>query len=477
MSKIKRIWGCKECGHTQLKWTGSCPSCKEWNTFVEELDTSDVSQRFEAGSTKNKKPVRLKEIEKISCQRIKTGLDEFDRLLGGGLVSGSLILVGGDPGIGKSTLILQISQQLAALGLRVLYICGEESVEQTSLRAERLGVDSENLFFLSETLFSQIKLHIDELKPNVLIVDSIQIMYKQEIPSAPGSVSQVREIATEFMLLSKGMGISTFLIGHVTKTGEIAGPRVLEHLVDTVLDFDGDRKHGYRMLRAIKNRFGPTDDLAIFQMTNSGMVEVKNPSSIFLEERLDKTAGSVIIPTIEGSRAFLIEVQALVAPSAFANSTRRSTGLDSNRLALLLAVLEKRLGYQLYNRDVFVSIAGGIKITEPSIDLGVILAISSSFSNRVLDPKMVVIGEVGLSGEIRAVPRIESRIKEAINMGFSQCVLPRRNLVGLSEELTKKILLLPVDYVEEAVHQLIPLRKSLSKNHSQKYDEAALDNV
>lgn len=474
MSKVKHIWGCTQCGHTQTKWTGNCSICKKWNTFIEELDTSSISERFEVSGIRNKRPLRLKEIEKGSFQRIKTNFTEFDRLLGGGLVSGSLTLIGGDPGIGKSTLMLQIAERLSLQNLKVLYICGEESVEQTSLRADRLSVNSESIYFLSETLFSQIKLHIDELKPDVLIVDSIQIIYKQEIPSGPGSVSQVREIATEFMMLAKGAGISTFLIGHVTKTGEIAGPRVLEHLVDTVLDFDGDQKQGYRMLRAIKNRFGPTDDLAIFQMTGSGMVEVSNPSSIFLEERMEKSTGSVIIPTIEGSRAFLIEVQALVAASVFANSTRRSTGLDANRLALLLAVLEKRLGYQLYNRDVFVSIAGGLKITEPAIDLGIILAISSSFSNRALDAKIVVLGEVGLSGEIRAVPRVESRIKEAINMGFSQCVLPRRNLSGLSKEFTQKINLIPVEYVEEAVHHLAPIsRKSLSKNHSQKYDETA----
>ncbi|NGX38725.1 MAG: DNA repair protein RadA [Chlamydiae bacterium] len=454
MAKINRLWCCTGCGNTQYKWTGSCSVCKEWNTYVEEVAVPSSGKRFEGQSEKSSHPVRVKEVDTTESKRIQTGIQELDRLMGGGIVPGSLTLIGGNPGIGKSTLMLQISERLAQQGLTVLYICGEESVEQTSLRAERLGVQSDNLYLLSETLFSQIKLHIDQLKPDILIVDSIQIMYKQEIPSSPGSVTQVREITTEFMHLSKGMGISTFLIGHVTKSGEIAGPRVLEHMVDTVLDFDGDQQHGYRMLRGIKNRFGPTDDLALFQMTSSGLSEVRNPSLLFLEERMQKRSGSAIVPTIEGSRAFLVEMQALVAPSAYSNSTRKSTGLNPNRLALLLAVLEKRMGYQLHNKDVFVSIAGGLKITEPAIDLAVVMAISSSFSNRVLDPKTVVIGEVGLGGEVRSVSRIESRIKEAINMGFSRCILPKRNCEGLPKELAEKIELVGIVFVEEAMGSL-----------------------
>jgi DNA repair protein RadA/Sms len=336
----------------------------------------------------------------------------------------------------------------------VLYVCGEESVEQTSLRASRLQVDHDNLYLLSETNFSHIKAQIDHLKPDVVIVDSIQIVYKSEIPSSPGSVTQVREIATEFMHLSKGLGISTFLVGHVTKSGEIAGPRVLEHIVDTVLDFEGDRQHGYRMLRATKNRFGPTEDIALFQMTPTGLSEVSNPSAVFLQERVKESAGSVIIPTIEGSRAILIEVQSLVASSAFSTSTRRSAGLDQNRMALLLAVLEKRMGYQLYNCDVFVSVAGGMKIIEPAIDLGILLAIASSFCNKAISSETVVIGEVGLNGEVRSIPRVESRIREAIHMGFSECILPKRNLKGLSQDLTQKIRLTGVDLVEEAINAL-----------------------
>ncbi len=398
--------------------------------------------------------MRIKEVKNVEFKRMMTNIEEFDRLMGGGIVKGSLTLVGGDPGIGKSTLMMQISHQLAVQGLTVLYVCGEESVEQTSLRAQRLGINDDHLLLLSETNFTNIKHHIDQVKPDILIVDSIQIVYKPDLPSAPGSVTQVREMATEFMHISKGMGISTFLIGHVTKTGEIAGPRVLEHLVDTVLDFDGDRQHGYRMLRGMKNRFGPTDDIAIFQMNAEGLKEVTNPSLIFLEERAQQTSGSAIIPTIEGSRAFLVEIQALVAPSAFSNPTRKSTGLNPNRLSLLLAVLEKRMGYQLHNKDVFVSVAGGLKITEPALDLGVIMAISSSLSNRVLSPKIAVVGEVGLGGEVRSVPRIERRIKEAINMGFTECLLPKRNLKGLPKELGEKIQLRGIEYVDEAVRSL-----------------------
>lgn len=451
MSKIKQktIWHCKECGHKEPKWLGSCPTCKQWNTFSEELEIKE--RRFEASVKEIAQPMRIKEVGNCEFPRIKTKMEEFDRLLGGGIVSGSLTLIGGDPGIGKSTLMLQISEALACQGLIVLYVCGEESVEQTSLRAQRLKINSDHLFLLSETLFSNIKMQIDRLKPDVLIIDSIQIVYKNEIPSSPGSVSQVREIATECMHLSKGSGISTFLIGHVTKSGEIAGPRVLEHLVDTVLDFEGDRQHGYRMLRAVKNRFGPTDDIALFQMNALGLTEVSNPSAAFLEERVKKTNGSVIIPTLEGSRAVLIELQALVAASSFATSSRRSTGLDQNRLALLLAVLEKRMGYQLHNCDVFVSVAGGMKIVEPSIDLGILTAVASSFCNKPIDPEMVIIGEVGLGGEVRSVPRIESRLKEAIHMGFTSCLLPKRNMKGLSEDLMRKIKLHGVDLVEDAI--------------------------
>ncbi len=455
MAKQKVIWGCSECGHRQVKWTGNCSACQRWNTFAQQIEFDEKLKRFESVAKSAAVPIRIKDINIQEFRRISTKMPEFDRLLGGGIVSGSLTLIGGDPGIGKSTLMLQLAQNLSEQGLTVLYICGEESVEQTSLRALRLNVGTDHLYLLSETLFSNIKLQIDQIKPDCMIVDSIQIMYKSELPSSPGSVSQVRELAMEFMHLAKGLGIATFLIGHVTKSGEIAGPRVLEHIVDTVLDFEGDRQHGYRLLRSTKNRFGGTDEIVLFQMATHGLVEVSNPSVLFLEERTREVAGSVIIPTVEGTRALLIEVQALVAASSFPNSTRKSTGLDQNRLVLLLAVLEKRMGYKLYNCDVFVSIAGGLKISEPAIDLGVLMAIASSFCNQSIDPETAVIGEVGLGGEVRGVPRIESRIKEAIHMGFKRCILPKRNVKGLSAELTKKIRLVGVDVVEEAIHELI----------------------
>lgn len=455
MVKQKLVWYCQQCGHKQSKWTGCCTQCKEWNSFTQEIELDTQKSRFAAKEVKTAKAVRLSEIVRGGLPRITTKMTEFDRLLGGGLVRGSLTLIGGDPGIGKSTLMLQVSEQLAQQGLIVLYVCGEESVEQTSLRAERLGIRSDSIYFLCETVFDQIKHQIDQVKPDVIIADSIQILYKSELPSAPGSVVQVREIATEFLHISKGMGISTFLIGHVTKSGEIAGPKVLEHLVDTVLDFEGDKQHGYRLLRAMKNRFGPTDEIAVFQMQVEGLREIPNPSSLFLEERRKDLPGSAIVPTVEGSRAFLVEVQALVAASSFATSTRKSAGLDQNRLGLLLAVLEKKMGYQIYNCDVFVSVAGGMKISEPAIDLGVLLAISSSFCNRPIDPQTLVVGEVGLGGELRSVPRIEQRIREGALMGFRTCILPRRNLKGLSKDLLDKMEMVPIDVVEEAINALV----------------------
>lgn len=452
MAKQKTIWCCSECGHSQPKWAGQCQACEAWNTFLEEIDLSQEKGRFGAPSSLPSKPVRIDEVPAEAAPRLFTHLNELDRLLGGGIVRGCLALVGGDPGIGKSTLLLQTSQALAQQGLTVLYVCGEESVGQTSLRARRLGIASENLLLLSETNFSLIKKQIEACSPDVVVIDSIQIIYKSELPSAPGSVSQVRETATELMHLAKGRGISIFIIGHVTKSGEIAGPRVLEHLVDTVLYFEGDRQHNYRLMRVVKNRFGSTDEIAVFQMSEKGLTEVPNPSQLFLEERMKGSPGSVVIPTIEGSRPILVEVQALVTDTAYTTPTRRSAGLDSNRLALLLAVLEKRIGYQLYNRDVFVSIAGGLKITEPSIDLGIILAIASSLTNRTVDPETVVIGEVGLGGEIRTVPRMEERLKEAAHMGFLKALVPKRNLNNIRHV---PIELIGIERVEEGIHSAI----------------------
>lgn len=454
VSKQKSVWYCNDCGHKQLKWSGQCPQCGHWNTINEEIELKS-SRRFDSQVVAPGRPMRLKEVALVNTPRVLTHLKEFDHLIGGGIVPGSLTLVGGDPGIGKSTLMLQIASALVNQGLIVLYVCGEESVEQTTMRAKRLEIESDNLFLLNETNFAHIKSHIEQVKPNVVIVDSIQIIYKSEIPSAPGSVSQVREAATEFMHIAKGHGIATFLIGHVTKAGEIAGPRVLEHLVDTVLYFEGEKQHDYRMIRVVKNRFGPTDEIAVFQMQSRGLIEIANPSQIFLEERMKGVVGSVIIPTIEGSRPILIEAQALVTETVFPSPSRRCTGLDQNRLALLLAVLEKRMGYQLYRCDVFVSIAGGMRILEPAIDLGILAAIASSLRNRRIDPETTVVGEVGLGGELRSVPRLESRIKEAIHMGFKCCILPKRNLKGISEELRRKIQVKGVEIVDEAVDALL----------------------
>jgi DNA repair protein RadA/Sms len=420
--------------------------------LIEEISLEEKKPRFESKKLGPAKAIRIKDVGESEFKRLTTKMGELDRLFGNGIVQGSLILIAGEPGVGKSTLLLQIANALAHQGLNILYICGEESNEQTSLRARRLGIDHQNIYLLNETNFTAIKAQIDQLNPDIAIVDSVQIVYKSEIPSSPGSVVQVREIATEFMHVAKGQGITTFLIGHVTKAGEIAGPRVLEHIVDTVLDFEGDRQHGFRLLRVIKNRFGPTDEIAIFQMKETGLSEVANPSQAFLQERMKEIAGSAIVPGLEGARSFLLEIQALVTPTAFATPSRKSTGLDHNRLALLLAVLEKRVGYNLHHSDVFVALAGGLKIVEPAIDLGILLAVASSFTNRPIPPDVIAVGEVGLGGEVRGVSRIETRLKEAIHMGFKRCILPKKNLRGLSSD---KIQLIGVDLVDQAIQAVL----------------------
>lgn len=453
MSGVKLIWSCQECGHRQPKWTGSCTSCKSWNTFVEETIFQEKKVRFETKKKTVNQALPIDAIPVGQAERVFTQMGELDRVFGGGIVQGSLVLIGGEPGVGKSTLMLQIAASLATSGKKVLYVSGEESAEQTSLRAKRLGVTSSNLYLLSETLFSAIRSQIDQLEPDLVIVDSVQIVYKAEIPSCPGSVVQVREITTEFMHLAKGEGVTVFLIGHVTKSGELAGPRVLEHLVDTVLEFEGDKEHGCRMLRAMKNRFGPTDEIAIFQMKETGLSGVMNPSQMFLEGRIQQLVGSTVVPGLEGARSFLLEIQSLVTQTSFSTPSRRSTGIDQNRLALLLAVLEKRGGFQLHHCDVFVALAGGLKIVEPAIDLGILVAIASSFSNRFVPAELVVLGEVGLGGEIRAVSRVEARLKEAIHMGFQTAILPKKNLKGLSKSIQNKIQLIGVDLVEQALER------------------------
>lgn len=453
MQKTKSVWVCSACGDKRHKWSGQCAQCEAWNSYCEEVEQKET--KFQAKTRDIAKAIRISEVTHQETQRFATHVREFDRLIGGGIVPGSLSLVGGAPGIGKSTLLLQIANVLAKQGLKVLYVCGEESIQQTSMRAQRLGVVSDNLYLLNETNFTPIQHQIQELQPQAVIIDSIQIVYKDEISSAPGSVSQVRETATEFMHLAKGMGMAVFLVGHVTKSGEIAGPRVLEHLVDTVLYFEGDRQQNYRMMRVVKNRFGPTDEIAVFQMQANGLAEVPNPSQIFLEERMKQIVGSVVTPTIEGTRPILIETQALVTDTVFSTPSRRSAGLDQNRLALLLAVLEKRAGYPMHTCDVFVSVAGGLRILEPAIDLGILLAVASSFRNQIVDPETIVLGEVGLGGEVRSVSHIETRMKEAVHMGFRRCLIPKRNIKGVPSELQKKIHVQGVEFVEEAIHAII----------------------
>jgi DNA repair protein RadA/Sms len=415
--------------------------------FVEKTEASSYAVK----TSRQAKPIPLDEVSLVPFEKTKTGLEELDRLLGGGFVTGSLTLLGGDPGVGKSTLMLMLADLFCKKGFRVLYISGEESIEQTTMRAKRLKINSKELYLFSETVFEEIKKEVENIKPQVLIVDSVQIVYKSSIASYPGSVTQVKEIAIECMHIAKRMHITTFLIGHVTKTGELAGPRVLEHIVDTVLDFEGDSSQGFRMLRAHKNRFGPTEEVALFQMTETGLAEINSPSEVLLKERIKGSSGSTIIPTIEGSRAILVEIQALVASSPFSTAARRASGVDSNRLALLLAVLEKRMGYHFHNLDVFVSIAGGLKIKEPAIDLGLLIAIASSFANRPIPLNTLIVGEVGLGGEVRSVPRIDVRIKEAVHMGFERCILPKRCLPKKEHAIE----LIGVERIEEAVSLLI----------------------
>lgn len=420
--KTIESWVCTDCGHTQRKWSGSCTACSEWNTMEKFVEAKEKKREYGLAKTK---PIASVDVVSEKEEKMTTGFAEIDRVFGEGVALGSLNLVGGDPGIGKSTLMLQLASQFCKMGKKVLYVCGEESLSQTAHRAERLGALHDDLFLLSETEFAAIRTELDLMKPDIFILDSIQIVYKSDLPSLPGSISQVKEIAVECMHVAKQNGITTFLIGHVTKGGDLAGPKVLEHIVDTVVDFEGDRDHGFRMLRAHKNRFGPTDEVAILQMGQKGLEEVPNPSKLFLEERAHGQPGSVIGATMEGSKPMLLEVQALISPSVFPTPARRANGIENNRLAILLAVLEKRMGYHFQNFDVFVSIAGGMRVRDPALDLAALIAIASSFCNKAVDAGTLVIGEIGLGGEIRTVPRIDRRVREAKHLGFTNCILPK----------------------------------------------------
>ncbi|MCD4712548.1 MAG: DNA repair protein RadA [Clostridiales bacterium] len=431
MSKVKSKYVCQECGSVSPKWLGKCSDCGAWNSFVEELDVKPVkAATLDIGNASQ--PQKIIDVTFDLEERYSTQIKELDIVLGGGVVKGSLILVGGDPGIGKSTLLLQVAHNIASSKRLVLYVSGEESVKQTKLRAQRLGVDSENLYIVAENNLEKIKYHVENLKPEVLIVDSIQTVYGPEIASAPGSVSQVREATNQFMNLSKKNGISTFLVGHVTKTGTIAGPKVLEHMVDTVLYFEGEGHNLFRILRAVKNRFGSTNEIGIFEMTNFGLQEVDNPSKIFLSNTMIKEAGSVVIPTLEGTRTVLVEMQCLVSQTNFNMPRRMAVGIDYNKLILLTAVLEKKAGMMLYNQDIYLNVVGGMTIDEPAADLAIIVAIASSFREIKIPDDMIVFGEVGLTGEIRAINQVQQRVNEAAKMGFKKALIPHANLDGLN---------------------------------------------
>jgi DNA repair protein RadA/Sms len=455
------IYVCQNCGNQSRKWLGKCPDCNEWNSFVEErfrptaqaVGKSSVSgSRLGSSQFRETKPMAYGEIESQDDARTSSGIDEFDRVLGGGIVDGSLVLIGGEPGIGKSTLIAQVADRLSANNLKVLYVSGEESERQIKMRGERLGLNAENLFLLPETNLENILTETERMKPNVVIVDSIQTVFSEKIESAPGSVSQVREVAGQFMMFAKGTGTAVFLIGHVTKEGSIAGPKALEHIVDTVLYFEGDRHHNHRIIRATKNRFGAANEIGIFEMTNEGLSPVANPSEVFLQERPEGASGSVVTVCMEGTRPMLVEIQALVSGTKFGTGRRMAQGFDYNRTSLLIAVLEKKLGFQLAGDDVFVNIAGGLEVDEPAADLGVIAAIASSFRNLQIPPDTAVFGEVGLTGEVRGVLQAQTRAREAQTLGFKKLILPASNKKGLEKLLGMRVV--GVRNLEEALDEL-----------------------
>lgn len=448
-SKIKSVFFCKECGNESPKWLGQCPACKAWDSFVEEPQApknsaikSSVAKRI---GTKSE-PVILSKIEMHEDARTVTGMEEFDRVLGGGIVKASLVLVGGDPGIGKSTLLLQVCRILVEKEQKVLYISGEESLRQIKMRAERLGKFYGDLQLLAETNLDSIEEVIDELKPDVVVIDSIQTMFREDIAASPGSVSQVRETTSSLLRIGKSLGITIFIVGHVTKEGVVAGPRVLEHMVDTVLYFEGDNSSAYRVLRAVKNRFGSTNEVGVFEMRGDGLREVKNPSEYMLQGHPIGEPGSVIAASLEGTRPILLEVQALVCKTSFNLPRRTAAGVDSNRVNLLMAVLEKRLGIQLSFCDAYVNVAGGMKVAEPALDLAIIMAILSSYKSRPVPENAIIFGEVGLTGEVRGVSQAEARVIEAINLGYDTCILPAVNAKGIK---TDKIKLIGIGHVSE----------------------------
>ncbi len=446
-SERKTIFVCQQCGREELKWLGRCPTCQEWNSFV-ETTVAPQAISFKSTSPLNP-PQELSEVAIEAADRFSLPLTEFNRVLGGGLVSGSLMLIGGDPGIGKSTLLLQVSALVARVRGRVVYVSGEETLHQTKLRAERLGIKGENLYLLAETDLGVILNQIEELSPSLVVVDSIQAVHHPELDTAPGSITQVRECTMRLMRWAKLSAVPVFIVGHVTKDGAIAGPRVLEHIVDVVLYFEGEAFSSYRLLRCVKNRFGSTNEIGVFEMKEQGLVEVENPSQAFLSQRLGEAVGSVVVPVLEGSRPLLAEIQALTNPTSFGLPRRTANGVDFNRLLLITAVLTRRIGLKLGNQDIMVNVTGGLKIEEPAADLGIALAIASSFRDMAVDPALVVMGEVGLSGELRAVSQLDRRVNEAARLGFKRCLVPR---VGARvSPLPKDIQLVSVSTLREAV--------------------------
>lgn len=447
------VFFCQSCGYESSKWMGQCPGCKEWNTFVEEIIDKKQGTKARQNAAGTVKPCRVSEISIEEQSRMSTGFLELDRVLGGGIVPGSLVLVGGDPGIGKSTLLLQVCQNLSKTQEKILYISGEESLQQIKLRAERMGEFTESLALLCETSLDIIQEVIRQEKPKVVIIDSIQTMYNENVSSAPGSVSQVRESTSVLMQIAKGMGISIFIVGHVTKEGVVAGPRVLEHMVDTVLYFEGDRYAAYRILRGVKNRFGSTNEIGVFEMRDTGLKEVANPSEYMLSGKPKGASGSVVACSVEGSRPILLEIQALVCRSNLGIPRRTAAGTDINRVNLLMAVLEKRLGLSLSSCDAYINIAGGIRMNEPAVDLGIVLAMISSYKDKAIEEEVICFGEVGLSGEVRAVSMAKQRVAEAKKLGFETCILPKVSLKEMDG--IDGIRLIGVENVQEAMRFIL----------------------
>ena len=457
MAKAKSTaFFCQNCGYESAKWQGQCPACHEWNTFTEEPVAKITGSAAVKKAAAEIRPVRLSEIQTDESQRISSGMEELDRVLGGGIVAGSLMLVGGDPGIGKSTLLLQVCHNLTGTGHKVLYVSGEESVQQIKLRAKRIGDFKDDLMLLCETNLELVRSVIEKIRPEIVVIDSIQTMYHEAVSAAPGSVSQVREATNVLMQIAKGMGISIFLVGHVTKEGVVAGPRVLEHMVDTVLYFEGDRCASYRILRGVKNRFGSTNEIGVFEMRQSGLREVTNPSEYMLDGKPENASGSIVACSMEGSRPILIEIQALVCHTNLPMPRRTTAGTDFNRVNLLLAVLEKRAGMQMSACDVYVNIAGGIRMTEPAIDLGLILALVSSYKDIAIDEKTIAFGEVGLSGEIRSVNMAQQRVQEAKKLGFETVLMPKVSMKALQK--VEGIRIIGLETVRDAMQYLMRMR-------------------